>query len=59
MTITKEQAEDMLKAATPLIEWMKNNCHPHCVAVVDLESIHLTEGIASRYVKEDRARLYR
>jgi len=46
MTITKEQSNEMLEAATPLINWMKQNCHPHCLAMVDSSQVELFEGVA-------------
>lgn len=52
MTITKEQQKEMLEAAKPLIKWMNDNCHPHCTAQVDLNTIVLTEGIATHRTDE-------
>jgi len=46
MTITKEQQEQMLEAAKPLIKWMNQNCHPHQTIRVELDSVELTESIA-------------
>lgn len=52
MTITKEQQEQMLEAAKPLIKWLNENCHPHCTAHVDQNTIELTEGIATHRTDE-------
>jgi hypothetical protein len=52
MTITTEQREQMLEAAKPLIKWMNENCHPHCSAYVDQNTIELMEGIASHHTDE-------
>jgi len=52
MTITRKQQKRMLKAAKPLIRWLNENCHPHCQAVVDLNSVVLFEGIASHRTDE-------
>jgi len=52
MTITKEQQEQMLEAAKPLIKWLNENCHPHCSAHVDQSTIELKEGIASNRTDE-------
>ena len=52
MTITKEQQEQMLEAAKPLIKWMNENCHPHFEAKVDCNTIVLTEGIATHRTDE-------
>lgn len=42
----------MLEAAKPLIQWMNENCHPHCTAIVDSTTIELTEGIAMNFTNE-------
>ena len=47
MTITKKQQEEMLEAAKPLVRWLNENCHPHCAARVDQNTVELTEGVAS------------
>ncbi len=52
MTITKQQQEQMLEAAKPLIKWMNENCHPHCAANVDHNTVELTEGIAMQRTDE-------
>lgn len=52
MTITKEQQDQMLEAAKPLIKWMNENCHPHCTAHVDQNTIELTEGVATHRTDE-------
>lgn len=46
MTITEKQQEEMLEAAKPLIRWLNENCHPHCTARVDQNTVELTEGVA-------------
>lgn len=52
MTITQEQLEQMLEAAKPLIKWLNDNCHPHCTATVDQNSVALSEGIATNRTDE-------
>lgn len=47
MVITNEQREGMLKAAEPLIEWLNENCHPHCEVLVDQCRVRLTEDVVS------------
>ena len=47
MTITEQQRKEMLEAAKSLIKWMNENCHPHCTAHVDQNTVELTEGIAT------------
>jgi hypothetical protein len=45
--LSNEQIEDMREAALPLMRWLRENCHPHCKAIVDSEHIELMEGIAT------------
>lgn len=52
MRITEQQNKEMLEAAKPLIKWLNENCHPHCAARVDQNTIELTEGIASNRTDE-------
>jgi len=52
MTLTKLQQEQMLEVAKPLIKWLNENCHPHCTAHVDQNTIELTEGIAVLHTDE-------
>lgn len=52
MILNLEQFRDMLEAAKPLIKWMNNNCHPHCVAHVDQVSVELVESIATNRTEE-------
>jgi hypothetical protein len=51
MTITKDQCDELLEAATPLIKWLNDNCDPHCSVEVTQQGAVLVEGIAS--VKTD------
>lgn len=46
MILTKEQAAGMLEAAKPLMKWLSDNCHPHCEATVEADSVELKEGVA-------------
>lgn len=52
MKLTEEQQGQMLEAAKPLIKWMNDNCHPHCSANVDQNTVELTEGIAMERTDE-------
>jgi hypothetical protein len=52
MTITKEQSDQMLEAAKPLMKWLSENCHPHCEARVESGTIVLSEGIATNCTEE-------
>ena len=47
MILTDQQLKTLREAAMPLMQWLNDNCHPHCTAVVDSEHIELHEGIAT------------
>jgi hypothetical protein len=47
MIITEKKREEMFEAAKPLIEWLRDNGHPHCQAQVTQESVELLEILAS------------
>lgn len=47
MTLTEEQRNALLEAAKPLMQWMKDNCHPHCQVQVESDRACLVEGIAT------------
>lgn len=46
MRFTDQQAQEINKAAMPLMEWLNTNCHPHCKAIVDSERCEIVEGQA-------------
>ena len=46
MTLTREQQDQLLAAARPLIQWINETCHPHVQVVVDCDSARLTEDVA-------------
>lgn len=52
MTLTREQQAAMLEAAKPLMKWLSDECHPHCNAVVENNSVVLQEGIAAQRTNE-------
>lgn len=47
MKITLDQIETLRKVALPLMQWLNDNCHPHCTVMVDSERIELVEGLAT------------
>ena len=47
MKITLDQIETLREAALPLIQWLNDNCHPHCTIIVNSERIELVEGLAT------------
>jgi len=47
--------KELREAALPLMEWLAENCHPHCTIIVDSEHIELVEGLATvRRQKKDK-----
>lgn len=57
MTLTKEQQTEIMKAAKPLSDWMKNNCHPHCNARVSQDVVLLQEDISMDFTKPTPTRV--
>jgi len=47
MTLTPEQLVALKEAAIPLMQWLNDNCHPHCTAIMDSEHVELLEGLAT------------
>jgi len=51
MTLTRQQQDELLAAARPLIQWINEHCHPHVTVTVDCDSATLAEDVAK--VKTD------
>jgi len=47
MILTEEQLKSLREASLPLMQWLCDNCHPHCTVIVDSEHIELVEGLAT------------
>lgn len=47
MVITKEQQDELLQAAKPLIQWINENCNPHAIVLVTLSSATLIAELAT------------
>jgi hypothetical protein len=47
MRFKEKDLEELREAALPLMQWLRDNCHPHCTAIVDSEHIELMEGLAT------------
>lgn len=47
MRFTLDEIETLREAALPLMQWLNDNCHPHCTVIVDSERIELVEGLAT------------
>ena len=46
MKMNEHERIAFMDAAKPLIKWLNDNCHPHCVAIVDCNTVEVFEGIA-------------
>ena len=47
MKFTLDEIETLREAALPIMQWLNDNCHPHCTVIVDSERIELVEGLAT------------
>lgn len=45
MILNEQQRNELHEASKPLIRWMRDNCHPHCEAVVTQVEVEVKEGI--------------
>ena len=46
---TRKEFEQLM---TPVLEWVKSNCHPHTTILIDRNSAELLEGVAVVSVKD-------
>jgi len=44
ITTRKLRLAGFREAAFPLMQWLNDNCHPHCTVIVDSERAELMEG---------------
>lgn len=47
MQLTDEQRAQFRSLATPLIQFLRDNCHPHVTVIIDNQSAELLEGISA------------
>jgi len=56
MRFTPEQRKDFDEKCNVLIEWLNENCHPHCMIVIEPASAQLLEGqlahVNEAYIKD-------
>jgi hypothetical protein len=53
--ITLDQLETLREAVLPLMQWLNDNCHPHCTVMVNSERIELVEGLATAARLDDHS----
>ena len=46
------ELEELLEAAKPLIKYLNDNHHPHCMVIVGCNSAELVEGV-SRVITDE------
>lgn len=44
-TLTEQQLAELTRAAMPLMQWLKDNGHPHVTAIVDSVRTEVVEGL--------------
>lgn len=47
MVITKKQHDELHNLSQPLMNWLTDNCHPHCEIHMDSQHLTLMEGITT------------
>ena len=45
MKLTREQLDELLEAAKPLMKWMSEHCNPHNKAIVEIDRVDLLDGV--------------
>ena len=46
MIMTHTQQMDMQETARPLMQWLRDNCHPHVRIIVEQYTAEVTETLA-------------
>jgi hypothetical protein len=56
MIFTREQLDELDKAAEPLIKFLNDNCHPHTAAIVNPDSVEIVEAVCyltnNKFIKD-------
>lgn len=52
MILSKEQIKAMKEAATPLVKFLNDNCHPHTKVIVEPDGAEILESSASVLITE-------
>ena len=47
MELTDEQKKELEMVATPLMNWLEDNCHPHVHVLIDGQEAILVEGVVA------------
>ena len=50
--MTPEEIDSFRQAALPLMEWLRDNMHPHATVIVDSDRAELVEGLAIARCRE-------
>ena len=52
MILNTTQRESFNVATQPLMQWLRENCHPHVVVIVEPTRAELTEGVYMSFSKQ-------
>lgn len=56
MILSLQQMNELERLSKPLLEWINDNCHPHCKIIIEPARIEVWEGIVSipneEYIKD-------
>ena len=47
MIISEPKRKEFNALMEPVMQWLRDNCHPHCHITVDSERAELSEGICA------------
>lgn len=56
MNLTEEKAKEFRAVARPLMDWLRDNCHPHVIAIVTSEDAEALEGFVCDNRNSDQYR---
>ena len=49
MQLNKDQTEKLKESAKPLVKFLNEHCHPHCIAIVSTTGTEVLEGLAQTF----------
>lgn len=52
MILNEEQRKEFLEVSKPLMKWMSENCHPHCMALIESHRAELMESTCAEVTNE-------
>lgn len=56
MILTKPQIDEIEKLSEPLVKFMCDNFHPHTQIIIEVDGVHIYEGLAgipvTKFIKD-------